>query len=45
MPTLVLSKRWENRGAMIALWLGWYNYCRIHSTLKTTASDQARAGR
>lgn len=30
------SKRWENHRAMIATWLGWYNYCRVHSSLKTT---------
>lgn len=30
------SKRWENHAAAVALWLGWYNYCRPHMTLKTT---------
>jgi len=30
------SKRWENHAAMIGLYFGWYNYCRVHSTIKTT---------
>jgi hypothetical protein len=30
------SKRWENHEAMVGLWLGYYNYVRVHSTLKTT---------
>jgi len=30
------SKCWENHAAMIGLYFGWYNYCRVHSTIKTT---------
>ncbi len=30
------SKKWENHAAMVALWLGYYNCARVHSTLKTT---------
>ncbi len=30
------SKKLKNHEAMISLWLGWYNFCRVHSTLKTT---------
>ena len=30
------SKKWENHEAMVALWLGYYNYVRVHSTIKTT---------
>ena len=29
------SKKWENHQAMISLWLCWYNWVRVHSTLKT----------
>ena len=34
------SKKWENHEAMFALYFAlyfaWYNFCRKHSTLKTT---------
>ena len=30
------SKKWENHEAMMALYFAWYNFCRKHSTLKTT---------
>ena len=30
------SKKWENHEAMLALWFCWYNWCRKHSTIKTT---------
>jgi len=35
------SKRWENHVAMLALWFAYYNYCRVHSTLKTTPAVAA----
>jgi hypothetical protein len=30
------SKKWENHEAMLALAICHYNYCRVHSSLKTT---------
>lgn len=30
------SKKWANHQAMLALWFGFYNYCRKHMTLKET---------
>lgn len=28
------SKKWENHSAMLALWFGFYNFCRKHASLK-----------
>jgi hypothetical protein len=30
------SKKWENHEAMLALYFAWYNFVRVHSTIKTT---------
>ena len=30
------SKKWVNHEAALALWFAFYNFCRVHSTLKTT---------
>ena len=30
------SKKWENHKSAMALWFAYYNFCRIHTTLKTT---------
>ncbi len=30
------SKKWENHEAMLGLYFAWYNFCRKHSTIKTT---------
>lgn len=30
------SKKWENHEAMLGLYFAWYNFSRVHSTLKTT---------
>ena len=30
------SKKWENHEAATALYFAFYNFCRVHSTLKTT---------
>lgn len=35
------SKKWENHEAMLALWFCWYNWCRKHSTIKTTPAVAA----
>jgi hypothetical protein len=29
------SKKWENEAAL-GLYFAWYNFCRVHMTLKTT---------
>lgn len=30
------SKKWENHDAMLGLYFAWYNFCKVHSTIKTT---------
>ncbi len=35
------SKKWENHEAMLGLFNAWYNWCRKHSTLKTTPAVAA----
>jgi transposase-like protein/IS1 family transposase len=35
------SKTWRNHEAAIALWLTWYNFGRVHSTIKTTPAVAA----
>ena len=35
------SKKWENHKAALALWFAYYNFCRVHTTLKTTPAVAA----
>jgi hypothetical protein len=35
------SKKWENHKAAIALHCAYYNFCRIHGTLRTTPAMEA----
>ncbi len=35
------SKKWENLDAAYALWFAYYNFCRIHSTLRVTPAMEA----
>lgn len=35
------SKKWENHEAALALFFGYYNFCRVHSTIKTTPAVKA----
>jgi hypothetical protein len=35
------SKKWDNREAALALFFAYYNYCRVHMTLKTTPAVAA----
>ena len=35
------SKKWENLKAMLALYFAWYNFCRIHRTLRLTPAMEA----
>lgn len=30
------SKKWENLEAAYALWFAYYNFCRVHQTLRVT---------
>ncbi len=36
------SKKWENHEAALGLWFAYYNYCRVHMTLKTTPAKAAK---
>jgi transposase-like protein/IS1 family transposase len=35
------SKKWENHEAMLALFIAYYNWCRVHSTIRTTPAVEA----
>jgi hypothetical protein len=35
------SKKWENHWSALCLWLGYYNFCRIHRTLRVTPAMEA----
>ena len=35
------SKKWENHWAALALHFGYYNFCRIHSTIRVTPAMEA----
>jgi transposase-like protein/IS1 family transposase len=35
------SKKWENHDAMLGLFFAFYNFCRVHSTLKETPAVAA----
>jgi hypothetical protein len=35
------SKRWRNHEAALALYFAYYNFCRLHSTVKTTPAVAA----
>jgi hypothetical protein len=34
--TNAFSKKWENLKAALALHFAWYNFCRVHQTLRIT---------
>ena len=36
------SKKLANHQAALALWFAYYNYCRVHMTLKTTPAVAAK---
>ena len=36
------SKKWGNHEAALALFFAYYNFCRVHSTIKTTPAVAAR---
>jgi hypothetical protein len=35
------SKKWENHDAALALYFAYHNFCRVHTTLKTTPAVAA----
>jgi IS1 family transposase len=35
------SKKWENLDAAYALWFAYYNFCRVHKTLRVTPAMEA----
>jgi len=35
------QKKWAMHHAALALWLAYYNFCRIHSTIKCTPAMEA----
>ena len=39
--TNAFSKKWENNWAAVALWFTFYNFCRIHKSLRVTPAMQA----
>jgi hypothetical protein len=39
--TNAFSKKWENLGAAYALWFAFYNFCRVHQTLRVTPAMEA----
>ena len=39
--TNAFSKKWENHEAALALFFAYYNFCRVHSTIKTTPAVKA----
>jgi IS1 family transposase len=39
--TNAFSKKWENLDAAYALWFAFYNFCRVHSSLKVTPAMES----
>ncbi len=39
--TNAFSKKWENLHAMLSLYFAYYNFCRIHSTIRCTPAMEA----
>jgi hypothetical protein len=35
------SKKWENHWAAVACWFAFYNFCRIHKSLRVTPAMAA----
>ena len=40
--TNAFSKKWENLWAALCLHFAWYNFCRVHQTLRITPAMEAR---
>jgi hypothetical protein len=39
--TSAFSKKWENLQAAYSLWFAFYNFCRVHSSLRITPAMDA----
>jgi hypothetical protein len=39
--TNAFSKKVENHAASVVLWFGYYNFCRVHQTLRVTPAMEA----
>jgi hypothetical protein len=39
--TNAFSKKWENLRAAYALWFAFFNFCRVHKTLRCTPAMEA----
>lgn len=39
--TNAFSKKLDNRKAAVALYIAWYNFCRVHQTLRVTPAMEA----
>jgi transposase-like protein/IS1 family transposase len=39
--TNAFSKKWENHWASVACWFAFYNFCRVHKSLRTTPAMAA----
>jgi hypothetical protein len=35
------SKKWQNHEFALAIWFLYYNFCKVHMTLKTTPAAKA----
>jgi transposase-like protein/IS1 family transposase len=40
--TNAFSKKWENHWAALCVWFAFYNFCRIHQTLRVTPAMEAK---
>src|ERR1700736_4001271 len=40
--TNAFSRKIENHAAAVALWFTYYNFCRVHSSLRVTPAMEAR---
>ena len=43
--TIAFSRCWRNHKAAMALWIGYYNYCRMHRSIKMTPAMKADVAR
>jgi hypothetical protein len=39
--TNAFSKKWENHWAAVAVWFTFYNFCRVHKSLRVTSAMAA----
>jgi IS1 family transposase/transposase-like protein len=40
--TNAFIKKWENHWAAVALWFAYYNFCRVHKSLRVTPAMEAK---